>query len=397
MKISRAAFIYDCYVTYLGRLPDSEGFSTFYTSELSEAQLLEIFLDGPERKAIQDTRAHVERQVSEFGKTQNVLIFGAFGNGNLGDYTISEKVDNFVAELDIGFFYYSCIDVFCYKVRKGVKLENHGSLSISPLNPIVLSVFDGLLIGAGGILAHPHWPIWSQEWPYLLPIPHALFAVGVSDPVPLQYRNLVRLAKSASARDQRGVAALRTLSPGAFLCPDPILALLSVPDCPREGAGRAYILRGPVRAEHLQIQKQLSAADTVIGMEIAVDWPLIELFPGISFATSMEQLLNLVQGTEAVVSERYHGAVAGLLSKKRTHGLTRDDHNASKIEELFLVLGVSDFCTDSLPLADGPFPYERVATKLSALRASFPSSFGRLLQELFEGNDKAPNPATLPE
>jgi hypothetical protein len=83
-----------------------------------------------------------------------------------------------------------------------------------------------------------------------------------------------------------------------------------------------------------------------------------------------------------------HGAIVGLLLGKRVHALTRPDHNAAKLKELFEMLGIAALCSDAVLMnkVDG-FPFESVAEKIQMCRSAFPASIKRIVAALDPSGD----------
>jgi hypothetical protein len=291
---------------------------------------------------------------------------------------------------DVGVFAYSQLAIANYDFFETGKLYADPRLPLGPLNRVVLSLFDGLLIGGGGLLAWPHLPIWDPNWAYLVSCPFSIFACGSVDPLPNEIRNLVRLARVVSGRDAYSVNALTSVNPNAMLCPDPILVLAQAPKIVREGQGRAFILRGPPREVHHLIRTTLMPEDVVISTAIDVDYPLFDLFPEMRFVARLEDLFALLVDKELVVSERFHGAICALHAGKKTFGLTRDDHNAAKIQELLKSFGAEDFCSDTFAVPERAFPHQAAADAIAAARTSYRTATDIILGELFQERIKQP-------
>jgi Polysaccharide pyruvyl transferase len=309
-----------------------------------------------------------------------VLLFGAYGNGNLGDRALAGALASGLARFEhLAIYAYSELTLAPYELPDGATVLTRDDL---PLNPRVLRLFDALVIGPGGLLAHPHVPLWSPTWPSQVPIPYGLVAVGVATPLPAPTVNLVRRAHYASARDERSRASLDTARSGTVLCPDPILAELPTGARPkRRTIERLFVLRGPVRPEHHVLAKTLSPKDEVVGLEIGQDWPLSFLFPRMRFEQDIGRLATLVGRSRMVLSERYHGAVIAITQGIPVVGVIRGDHNSDKLIELFAQVGRPndvrrDFAVVRPPdcSADPAF--------LAAARADYERELARMVRDL---------------
>ena len=379
--MSKLAFIVDCYKNLLGRAPDQEGVDSLLASGASEEAIRQSFLTSPERRTLEEAIDATRGRIRDNGAQRNYLLASAFGNGNLGDFAFPAIVAPALERVSGGaIFAHSVSDVAAFPFAA----ERVIPTSFQPMNPIVLRLFDGLIIGPGGLLAWPHWPIWDPGWTELIPIPYAIYACGVEAPLPVDLRKLVRGARWASGRDEASVAALRSANPESTLCPDPILSLYE-PGHTRvdQPTGRAFIVRGPTRPEHNQLAAELLPDDAVIGLEPDVDAPLCALFPALRFVDSLDALSEVLASRRLIVSERYHGAVVGLLLGKEVHGWVRADHNASKIQELYRSLDIPHFCNDRLLLGTtAEFPSEQVSARLTAIRDTYSPVSRRMIEAL---------------
>ncbi len=363
----------------------------WHASSLTELEIEAAFRDGAAHKNVLQLRASVARTLAPYPDKKKLLLFAAFGNGNLGDAIQPTIIaGDLEAHFDVVVFSFSEMDVLSYPFPVDRKLTARPDLDVAfgPLNPHILDLFDGLIIGGGGLLACPHSPVWDPHWPHSIPIPYVVWACGIANPIPNEVVNLVRLAEAASGRDARSVEAITQVRPEALLCPDPVLATLQLQqDAGHEG--RAFILRGPIRDGHLSVRDSIRSEDVVIGVEPATDWPLIDIFPDIRFVTSMEALTRLLSKRAYVVSERYHGVIAALLMGKAVYGLTRPDHNESKIVELYRSIDAPSYCGQEWKPSTEPFPYETVTQFIASCRARYQSTSDSLVRALFASNKKS--------
>jgi hypothetical protein len=309
-----------------------------------------------------------------------VLLFGAYGNGNLGDRALAGALASGLARFEhLAIYAYSELAIAPYELPDGATALTSADL---PLNPRVLGLFGALMIGPGGLLAHPHVPLWSPTWPLKVPIPYGLVAVGVATPLPAPTVNLVSHAYYASARDARSRASLETVHAGAVLCPDPLLAELPTgPRAKRRTIERLFVLRGPVRPEHLALAQTLSPRDEVVGLEIGQDWPLSFLFPRMRFEQDIGRLATLTARSRMVVSERYHGAVTAITQGVPVMGVIRDDHNSDKLIALFAQLGRPDDVRRDFAVAQPP-DCSADAAFLAAARADYARELAHMVAEL---------------
>lgn len=331
----------------LGRAPNAQELQHYIKngdSPQSIQTLLEKSSEAHKIVTASDmTGAHIRTMA---GKRSSVLIFGAYGNGNAGDAVQPALIRTAIqAQCDAEVFAYSLLDNAPYIYPPELALQ-HQHL---PLHPKVLSLFDALVIGGGGLFAHPHDPLWNPLWAQTIPIPFAILGCGVENPLPKNCATLFARASFISVRDPRSMESIVSLATNPVICPDPFLAGAT----PSSGYAlskhyrTAYILRGPVGPVHSRLRSSLGPNDIVISMEPAIDYPLAEVFERITFVTSMDELVSVLSNCDRVITQRYHGAIAALKLSKPMAAVTTGDNNESKLMELFSQLELQDWCRRS--------------------------------------------------
>jgi hypothetical protein len=181
------------------------------------------------------------------------------------------------------------------------------------------------------------------------------------------------------------MSALKSAHSQASMCYDPILSLAGVSDEPiARGQGTAFILRGPLSERHKYIASRIMQNDAVFCLAPSVDHTLAEMFPTMSFALTIDQLVQKIACFDTVVSERYHGCIVAMLNGKRTLGFPSPDPDRTKIEELFSLLGLETQVYRGETLSnEAEFPYLEVRRKILRLRRDFESqvrsTFGSFL------------------
>jgi hypothetical protein len=380
---SRTSVITALYERHLGHAPDAQGLQFHLESGAGIAEIEARICGCPEYLALQAAIATTRALLRHCGGTRNLLLFGAYGNGNLGDREMARVLAGWIEANCLGTcFAHSDLALVDYPFAPGRVLNGESQ----PLNPRILSLFDGLVIGGGGLLDFPHMPLWQPAWPYSVPVPYVLLGCGVGQPLDGRLANLVRRAASASARDEDGVAELRRHHDTAMHCADPILALYTPPtaDATVQEGARCLILRGPLCPWHQQVLASQRPGDQVVLFEAGIDWQLFYLFPNAVVVRTLDEAAAHVARSTLVISERYHGAVLGLLAGRPTLGVWRGDQNSGKLVSLFASLGIAQFCRQ-LPVIpdtlDG-FPLPAVAARLAAMRARFPAQARTVIDAL---------------
>jgi len=284
-----------------------------------------------------------------------VLLFGAFGNGNMGDAYQAIAVRSHLQQQFGGrpFEVFACSLLsssdYCYP-------EEYKLPSQSIMDADFVNSFDYLVIGGGGLLAHPHDPLADIKWCRSILTPMILLAVGATEPEVARHHILLRQALKVIGRDEVSVKALNTVRSDARLAGDPILCLGSVHDllpapsvAPDDQSNDSvlWVLKYPSNDEDLAllgkireyIKDNSHQNHMIVGMEPALDQVLIGLFDEtpILLTEDLDQLCQLISRAGQVFSMRYHGAIFALLMDRRVVGASQ-----SKLHELARKLGHSN-------------------------------------------------------
>lgn len=284
-----------------------------------------------------------------------VLIFGAYGNGNLGDVYQALALRDHIKSAWVleaaDIFSCSLLKSSDYPFTEGQKLPSNAILDFDLVNS-----FDALVIGGGGLLAHPHDPLPDENWVKKINIPIILLGVGASLGLLPQHRALLEQAVHVSARDDVSMNAIRTLRNDVVYAPDPILTALSLDAMVKFDAlplklvkkiDVLWILKHPSN-EHdkkilasilAKIKDDNSKIHTIVAIEPKLDKVLDSYFQDISviYIDTLSALLNYIKNASVVFSMRYHGAIFSLLMKRPTFGASQ-----SKIKELLSDIGLKN-------------------------------------------------------
>ncbi len=369
------------YQEVLGRLPNAQELQNHIENRGSLQSIHALLDNSSEAHKIATARDMTAEHIRAMaGKRSRVLIFGAYGNGNAGDAVQPTFIRKAIqAQCDAEVFAYSLLDNAPYVYPPELALQ-HQHL---PLHPKVLSLFDALVIGGGGLFAHPHDPLWNPLWAQTIPIPYAILGCGVENPLSKNCAALFARASLISVRDSLSMESVVALATNPVICPDPFLAGVTPSSCYAVSRPyrTAYILRGPVGSLHSQLRSSLGSNDIVISMEPAIDYPLAEVFARITFVTSMDELVSVLSNCDRVITQRYHGAIAALKLGKPMAALTTGDNNESKLMELFSQLGLQDWCRRSPDFpAWETFTTTTYEPFLSQSRRLFESAVTRMLR-----------------
>lgn len=335
---NRVSVLQHSYLHLLGRLPDWNGFLHYLQMPYAETEFASRIMDSDEYVNVNAACASVAAKLAPYEGYRRVLLFGAFGNGNLGDRIMANAVaKQFEADGMTICFAYSVLNSAPYPFPPERQLD----ASHLPFNMRVLSQFDALIIGGGGLLAHPHDPLWDPIWPYLVPIPYGLFSCGASNPLDPRLHNLVCCATVASARDASGQQALDAVhSDNSMLCPDPVMIFRNTNSAERiPSRGTLYILRGPLSDWHHALRQQIGKNDAVAVFEAHIDHDIMSCFDRVEPINSLSRFEVLVRDFAVVVSERFHGVILALMEGVPAYGITRDS-NSQKMDSLLSLIHI---------------------------------------------------------
>lgn len=333
----RAALVRACYRRILGRPAENEEVVARHAGlHASPMDLLATFLDSDEFLEGQRRAAGLRRLAAVAAPpvpgALRVLLFGAYGNGNLGDAAQASAVAGLLRgvvdrPLDVRATSWLATDPFDFPPEAVVGPD-------ALLDPAILAGFDLLLLGGGGLFAPVHFPLLHPEWVAFLHrsgLPYGLVGLGAATTLPRDggvaevWARLTAGADFLSARDEAGLATM----PPAHWLPDPVLVagLLAGGGVPRPvaaGARPLCIVKQPahaVEADFLDAVAALGDAVEVVVMEPRRDGELAGRFPAMRTAGSMAGLQAMCGAASVVVSARYHGCIAGLLAGVPCYGI----------------------------------------------------------------------------
>ncbi len=385
---TRAVAITTACSHYLGRFPTAAEYTSLLACPLDEAGIIDRIKNSDECKRVEVALQRVKARLDSYpAAKKKLLLLGAYGNGNMGDVEMAHVIAQDIEKNhEAVCFAHSPLAVTDYTFITDRKFD----ASFCSLNPRVLQLFDGLIIGGGGFLACPHHPVWDPAWIYQVPIPLLILAIGAGNPLDARLHNLVAHSFIASGRDDQSVAGLLGAKPDAELCPDPILSLVMPTMPPRQNQNftRLFVLRGERTAWHDKVAAQMRDNDRVVLFEAKVDAPILAVFPRAKLALTMQEFINEVAEADLVISERYHGAILALLCGRPTIGVYRGDHNASKIVSLFAKLGLDAYCSTAPILSDAiaDYPLASVAAQIEDIRKVYAEKASSLIERLLKSN-----------
>lgn len=399
----------------LGRAPESDAVVDHYAGmRLSPDAFVRVLLDSEEvseryRRRLALSALHGPPPDNGWpqqagANATRVLLFGAYGNGNLGDAAQAEAMAEIVRRLLPGDLAFAATS---WERREGYRLPDG---AVFPADAVLRAELlprtehgrGGLVaIGGGGLLGTAHFPLHAEPWVDWLrrqSVPWTLVGIGgsasaLNEPA---WRNahhkLIAGAAWVGVRDAETLQSARAINPAATWFPDPILAraLLRMATGP-DGAG-AW-LRRPVdvvliprtpngaadvaaNAAALAFGDTLRAAGRnvrVVGMEEVLDRGSIGA-SDVTYPRSWGELMDICREARVVVSARLHGVIAALEAGCVVHGLLQP-----KIGDLMRGLGLGAwFAAEGWPMADPDVSAEAGAMFRRAAAPGLAAMRGRL-------------------
>lgn len=383
--LQRLAVLTRLYVECLGRLPDVDGIRSHLAADLSPEAMIASMTQAKEYERVSAAMTAMRARLEQCNGRRPILLFGAFGNGNLGDRMMAQTVAAKLEQRDdVLCFAYSELASADYPFPVGRRL----SAADMPLNLRVMSLFDAMVIGGGGLLSYTHEPLWDNVWPQTLSTPYGILSCGIGSPMDERLINLVRSARTVSARDEAGLAELAHWREDALLCPDPLLAFHPMTsDNPTQRKGRLFVLRAPLADWHLQLKNQLRPDDAVAIFEAHVDHGIISTFDDVATINDSCQFIKLAKNFELVVTERFHGAIFALLARVPVHGILRSTHS-DKMEALFACLGLEDHLSTNESIKQDFVTYDPAPalTRINEIRENADSVYDVFISDLLTSN-----------
>ena len=376
-----AAFVAHYFALILGRPPENAAVVQHYLDMgLSPAAFVRVLLESEEvseryrRRLALAGMAHTDREQAwpELPGAQRVLLFGAYGNGNLGDSAQAGALAFLLRRLlpgplNLAASSWERREPFAF--ADGVRLAGDALLRADLLPPPGLP--SGLVaIGGGGLLGAPHFPLYAERWADWFAargLRWAFIGVGGSAEAMIEpdwaraYRTLLAGAAFVGVRDAATLTAAQAINPQATWFPDPVLArvLLSGALPPADPAAwrarRLDVLivprapNGPADAAAnraaLAWRRQLEAAGcrvAVATMEPALDAAVMAGEAAIP-VDDWSVLVRLCGDARLVLSLRLHGVIAGIAAGCVVHGLVQP-----KIGDLMHALGVPGWFSEGI-------------------------------------------------
>lgn len=366
--------------------------------------LLQEVMNSDERLALEGQRVFSESfltrsawpraQKTHRKNAKRILLFGAYGNGNLGDECQPDAVYEAVVgncPSDVSIEMIAC----SWERIRPPTLKHVG---IAPYQEILdcraLQEYDFLLIGGGGLLGVPHYPLSSLPWVKGLRsigVPYGLLGVGASrqefaEPKRAEsYKLLLEGAAFVTARDADTLAAFRSIRPDTTYLPDPC-SYSAESRARRVGQGEkqriAFVPKLPSDLDEqgtlrsfIDLQRrcdEMGIPTEAFFFEPALDRGVAEHFRNPTFVQTREEYIEGISRCSIVLSMRYHGVLLALISDVSCWGF-----GPRKLQQLFELAGIDRFAATAKPDIDlqpfDPDTWQKVDSFLDASREAWAS------------------------
>lgn len=313
------------YKTILFRDGDQSGINHHLNSNRSLDEIAALLKkSGEYNNQIKPT---IDKLNSVPGK--KVLLFGAYGNGNLGDAIQQNFLKKSLTEAGFDGSIWSCSHMdYHYNFDSERKIPGRFIKSAEFLN-----LFDLIIIGGGGLLSHPHYPLNIPDWSDNISTPIALLAVGATNLAAPLSEKLIKKSFHVSGRDEASFSCLSKYRDDIKMVPDPVLSMQEYTYSETDSNKTAWILKGPMDDSLLEIKKHIKDNDVVICFQKKLDQQIEHLFPELIYTPTEESFYKAIDGCDTAFSMRYHGLILALSKVKSLYAMG-DPKNISLMRKL---------------------------------------------------------------
>jgi hypothetical protein len=383
------------YRVILQRDPDPVAFEKFCQRQDTHRFFTE-FVSCPEFRGKAQNSWYMPGRNLGTSTRPRVLLFGAYGNGNLGDKIQVQSLLRAIRQIRPD------VEVWaCSVLHAAYPFPFHRTLPADAFNnPRILDGFDMLMIGGGGLLAHPHDPLTNAEWQKAVEVPVALIGVGATPDVAAHSEILIKKAAYVSVRDDHSMSSMQRFIGNASFVPDPVLCdahyrpLTKIsPPQKRSASRKLWILKYAARDQFAHCQRLIDPEnDEICFLEPALDFPLLAQFPRAQPIYEAAELTRMIDKADLVISMRYHGCILAMLRNRPTIAVR--EHKCLDLfrrygNERYFVHDVADISFDLSR-------YQAPAELLARDRGQFMSEMSNLLAILKSSNSGTSRPAALP-
>lgn len=335
---------------------------------------------------------------------RSILLVGAYANGNIGDMLQADALASELRAVDPSATISSASPS---KLRAPYPAVFHERLDASILeDPERLNAFDLILVGGGGLLAAPHWPLHDDAWVSGITTRLCAVGLGCAATAAIGARSFVERCDVFSVRDEHSAAEVAEVRADVSIVMDPILlceAALGEPAHDDDVAARAGVvcIAGKLLPTTTQFYERLEQAllvdpkDEIVSINPATDRRsgFDEVFirqP--QYVSEVPALHRILCRRRLALSERYHGCIFALRWRVPCYGITlRSRTVTSKIAELYRRLDLSDLLIQAdadfrrgalVRAAEDGIDFDRIGETLAGERAQLREYLRRCLAPL---------------
>lgn len=278
-------------------------------------------------KSSKEYKEKIQPIIDFLSKDNNkkILIFGAYGNGNLGDSIqalhVSRAINDSFPNVSV---YATSKQKYFYEFDASKKLP-----SWVLKNKLIMKEFKALFIGGGGILSHPHPPLNDLSWVNSLEVPVVILGVGASKDNLQKGSWLLNKSWRVSGRDKQSIDSIGHFLPQSkvSLIRDPVLCSHHYKKNRVEKLTSdnndvwMWVLKNTDGEECRKIKLLMKEDDIIVAMEEGNDSVLNNYFSNVIYVKTLTEFEKLVSQVGCVVSMRYHGVILGLVSSVSVIGI----------------------------------------------------------------------------
>jgi hypothetical protein len=318
-------------------------------------------------------------------KSQDVLLIGAYANGNIGDMYQAEALAGELLAIDPGLNISSASPS---RRAQSYPAANHTALPAETVRDFdALNAFDVIIVGGGGLLAAPHAPLHEEDWVAGIETRLCGVSLGCASEAVEDARAFIERCDRFAVRDEYSVAEVGGLRDDIEVVMDPIL--LGVvsgerPEHKQKGARGVACVAGKLLPktqgfyQRLESDVLTSGADAVVSVNEATDRRsgFDDVFRRpVTYTRTVADLQESLITRSYCLSERYHGCILALRWDVPCFGIAlRSATVTSKITEMYRKLDHShcvlrgDDVVDRATLTDRAryeFDFRKIAASLA--------------------------------
>ncbi len=284
-----------------------------------------------------------------------ILSISACANGNIGDMYQSDLIAHSIKLINPDA---EVSSISPSKRQRPYPHDFHQIVSPSFLYDAgFLNSFDKIIVGGGGLISSPHYPLNDPAWSKLISAPIYGLSLGVVEKHAAESADFIKACKALSVRDEYSLAAISGVRSDVSIVMDPILLAdknLHTNVEKSQNPSGLMIIPGKLVPETKIFYSKLiedsvfKPTDLYVSFnkETDLNSGFEDVFgDNVIYLDDIHDFNVLAAKSRAVISERYHGCIAAMRINVPTVGITLRSHAVtSKITEVFRKLGMDNSC-----------------------------------------------------